>query len=444
MLILFNTLTARKERFESIKPNQVKLYVCGITPYSDSHIGHGRCYVSFDILVRILTFLGYDVSYCRNFTDIDDKLLKKAQEQLGDTFKFKEIADTYIRLFHQDMSNLNCLAPTFEPRVTDNINEIIAFITGLIQKGHAYEVEGDVYFDISSFLPYGALSKHKLEDLRAGARVDVREQKRDPLDFALWKGEKEGTFWPSPWGWGRPGWHIECSAIARTYLGDRIDIHAGGLDLVFPHHENEVAQSEALLGHRFANYWLHNGFVTVDKEKMSKSLGNVFNLREICELYDPMVIRFYLINHHYRAPLDFSKESIEVVGKTYQRLCKHFESIKPNCDIRAMKASPIIHRMLEYLCDDMNTVGMLGVLFEDLKEVLVDHEQAGLVKGFLVEVLGLKLIPLIERKSDITPEIQQLLEERELARKNKEWARADAIRDQLAAMGYEVQDRKAK
>lgn len=442
MITLTNTLTGKKEPFKSIEPNKVKLYLCGITPYSDSHIGHGRCYVAFDVLYRLLKFLGYKVTYCRNFTDIDDKLLNKATEQLGDKFKYHQIADKYIAAYHEDMRLLNCLSPDFEPRVTENIPEIISFIAGLIQKGHAYEVDGDVYFDISSFPAYGALSKHKLEDLRAGARVDVREQKRDPLDFALWKAEPEGTFWPSPWGYGRPGWHIECSALARKFLGDLIDIHAGGLDLVFPHHENEVAQSEALLGHRFANYWLHNGFVTVDKEKMSKSLGNVFNLREICTLYDPMVIRFYLINHHYRAPLDFSKESIEATQKTYQRLCKAFEPFQAGKDLEAIKSSPYVQRMLAFLCDDLNAVGMLGVLFEELKEILNNSQEASLVKGFIIEVLGLRMIPLPETQVEITPEIQKLLDEREAARKNKDWARADAIRDELASLGFEIQDKK--
>lgn len=442
MITLTNTLTGKKEKFVSIEPHKIKLYVCGITPYSDSHLGHGRCYVAFDVLFRLLKFLGYQVTYCRNFTDIDDKLLNKAQEQLGDASKYRHIADTYIDTFHEDMRLLNCLSPDVEPRVTDNISEIISFISGLIQKGHAYEVNGDVYFDISSFPAYGALSKHKLEDLKAGARVDVREQKRDPLDFALWKAEKEGTFWPSPWGYGRPGWHIECSALARKFLGEQIDIHAGGLDLIFPHHENEIAQSEALLGHRFANYWLHNGFVTIDKEKMSKSLGNVFNLREMCQKYDPMVIRFYFISHHYKAPLDFSKESLEATQKTYQRLCLAFESVVPNYEVEAMKESPFIQRMLAFLLDDLNTVGMLGVLFEELKEMVSNTQQASLVKGFLVNVLGLKMVPIEEPKKAMTPEIKKLLDERETARKNKDWARADALRDQLASMGYEVQDKK--
>jgi len=444
MITLTNSLTGKKEQFTSLQPGRVKLYVCGITPYSDSHIGHGRSYVAFDVLLRLLRFFEYQVTYCRNFTDIDDKLLNKAQEKFGDKFKYKQIADAYIASYHKDMKLLNCMAPDFEPRVTDNIPEIIKFIAGLIEKGHAYEVDGDVYFDISSFPAYGALSKHKLEDLRAGARVDVREQKRDPLDFALWKSEKEGTFWQSPWGYGRPGWHIECSALARKFLGDQIDIHGGGLDLAFPHHENEIAQSEALLGHRFANFWLHNGFVTVDQEKMSKSLGNVFNLREICELYDPMVIRFYLINHHYRAPLDFSKESIEASGKSYQRLCKAFEPFPPNGDYAAMQEAPMIQAMLEFLCDDLNTVGMLGVLFEHLKYIISNPAQASFVKGFIIDVLGLHLQPLPEPNVAITPKIQRLLDERNEARANRNWARADAIRDELAGMGYDVMDKRLK
>lgn len=444
MLTLLNTLTGKKEKFVPITAGKVKMYVCGVTPYSASHIGHGRCYVAFDVLYRLLKFLNYDVSYCRNFTDIDDKLLNKAQEQFGDKFKYKAVADANIAAFHADMQRLNCLAPTFEPRVTDHIPEIIEFIAGLIAKGHAYAVNGDVYFDISSFPDYGMLSKQKLDDLRIGARVDVREQKHDPLDFALWKSEPEGTFWPSPWGYGRPGWHIECSALARKFLGDHIDIHCGGIDLVFPHHENEIAQSESLLGKPFARLWMHNGHVTIDNEKMSKSLGNVFNLKEICEQYDPMVIRFYLINHQYHAPLDFSKESIEAAHKTYQRLCKTFAPIEANTNIAEMQKSPYVAKMLEFLLDNLNTVGMMGVLFEHLKEIVADPKAAALVKGFLVTVLGFPLIPLPESHVAITPEIQKLIDERELARKNKDWGRSDAIRDQLSAMGVDVQDKKTK
>lgn len=444
MFTLTNTVSGKKEELTPIKPGKISLYVCGVTPYSASHIGHGRCYVAFDVLYRVLKFLGYDITYCRNFTDIDDKLLNKAQEQLGDKFKYKQIADKWIAAYHDDMRRLNCLPPTFEPRVTDNIPEIISFIAELIEKGHAYEVDGDVYFDISSFPAYGVLSKHKLEDLRAGARVDVREQKRDPLDFALWKSEKEGTFWQSPWSYGRPGWHIECSALAHKFLGEHIDIHGGGMDLVFPHHENEIAQSESLFGTPFAKYWVHNGFVTLDKEKMSKSLGNTFSLKEICEQYDPMVIRFYLINHQYRAPLDFSKESIEAAHKTYQRLCKAFEPFAANHDTAAMKELPIIQAMLEFLCDDLNTVGLMGILFEHLKYIVAHPQQASQVKGFIIDVLGLPLEPLFEPNMVITPKIQRLLDERTEARNNRNWARADAIRDELAHMGFDVQDKKSK
>lgn len=444
MFTLTNTVTGKKEQLTPIHPGKIKLYVCGVTPYSASHLGHGRCYVAFDVLYRVLKFLGYEVTYCRNFTDIDDKLLNKAQAELGDKFKYKHIADKWIAAYHEDMKRLNCLPPTFEPRVTDNIPEIIEFIAGLIEKGHAYEVDGDVYFDISSFPAYGILSKHKLEDLRAGARVDVREQKHDPLDFALWKSEPEGTFWPSPWGYGRPGWHIECSALARKFLGDHIDIHGGGMDLIFPHHENEIGQSESLVGSPFARCWVHNGFVTLDKEKMSKSLGNVFSLKEICEQYDPMVVRFYLINHQYRAPLDFSKESVEAAQKTYQRLCKALEPFEASHDTAAMKELPVIQAMLEFLYDDLNTVGMMGILFEHLKYIVAHPEQASLVKGFIIDVLGLPLEPLYEPNMVITPKIQRLLDERTEARNNRNWARADAIRDELAQMGFDVQDKKSK
>ena len=269
MLRITNTLTGKREDFKPLVPGKATMYVCGITPYDRTHIGHGRAYVVFDVLYRLLRFLGYNVSYCRNFTDIDDKLLNKAQEQFGDRHRYKEIADQFIAQYHDDMQALNCCSPDYEPRVTENISIIISFIESLIEQGYAYQANGDVYFSIAKFPAYGKLSKQKIEELRAGARVDVREKKEDPLDFALWKSEPDGEFWQSPWGYGRPGWHIECSALANEYLGEQIDMHGGGLDLIFPHHENEIAQSESRNQASFATYWLHNGLVNIEKEKMS-------------------------------------------------------------------------------------------------------------------------------------------------------------------------------
>ena len=267
----------------------------------------------------------------RNFTDIDDKLLNRAAKQLGDKHKYREIASFFINTYHADMVALNCVSPSVEPRVTDHIPEIIAFIEGLVRAGYAYAVSGDVYFQVRKFAPYGALSKRNLDDLCVGARVEVNDKKRDPLDFALWKGEPEGEFWPSPWGYGRPGWHIECSALADNYLSDQIDIHAGGLDLVFPHHENEIAQSEGLHQKQFARYWVHNGFVNIGKEKMSKSLGNFFTLDDVFQQINPMVVRFYYLTHHYRAPLEFSFDTVFALKKTYQRLVSVFGAVPDHC-----------------------------------------------------------------------------------------------------------------
>jgi cysteinyl-tRNA synthetase len=447
MLKLTNTLTGKKEEFESLVSRRVSMYVCGITPYDNAHVGHGRVYVSFDILYRLLQSLHYDVLYCRNLTDIDDKILKKSSEIFGNRMRYADITLPVIDAYHEDMQALNCLPPDFEPRVTDNIGIIIDFIQKLIAAGKAYESNGDVYFRVREFADYGKLSKHKLEDLRAGARVDVSEKKDDPLDFALWKREPEGEFWQSPWGWGRPGWHIECSAMAWKYLGPEIDIHAGGLDLVFPHHENEIAQTEALTGKSFARYWLHNGFVMINHEKMSKSLGNFFTLRDIFRQFDPMVVRYYLITHHYKAPLDFSFQDMAVAHKSYQRLTRVLDAIQ--CDDKdplyydTLK-SDIGQRMMSFLLDDMNTPGMLGVLFTSLDMLKNDTDTLCEVKLILMKVLGLRCKQIPATETVLTPEIQQLIAEREDARAAKDWARADAIREQLKALGYQVQDRKIK
>jgi len=446
MIKFTNTLTGKKELFKSIRSDTVSLYVCGITPYDFAHVGHGRCYVAFDILHRMLLFQGYHVTYVRNFTDIDDKLLKRAQKECGNQQAYAEVAQRFIESYTQDMDALNCLPPTHEPRVTENIKEIIIFIQGLIDKGNAYVANGDVYFHIPTFADYTKLSKQKIEDLNVGARVEVSDIKKNPLDFALWKHEKEGTFWQSPWGSGRPGWHIECSALAEKYLGKHIDIHAGGMDLIFPHHENEIAQSESLHGQTFVNYWLHNAFVRINKEKMSKSLGNFFTLREVFKEFDPMVVRFYFINHYYRAPLDFSFDDLTAVQKSYQRLCRAFETVGDvsSLTIADIKESKTVNAMLTFLHDDMNTSGMLGVLFDHLGYIQKDTQEHARVKAFMVQVLGLTLEPLLEKKIEITPEIKKLMQEREQARIEKNWERADQIRDLLYEMGVDVQDKKLK
>ncbi|TET06931.1 cysteine--tRNA ligase [Candidatus Dependentiae bacterium] len=445
VVILSNTLTGKKEEFKPLKPGMVKLYVCGITPYEVAHIGHGRCYISFDLLYRLLKFLGYDVNYCRNITDIDDKILNKAQQLFGDISRYADVTAPVIKRFNADMKALGCLPPDYEPRVTENIDVIIDFIEKLIIAGKAYKANGDVYFSIKTFPEYGKLSKHKLKDLRAGARVEPTEKKKDPLDFALWKAGPEGMFWKSPWGWGRPGWHIECSALANKYLGKQLDIHGGGQDLIFPHHENEIAQSEGLFGVPMARYWVHNGFVRVDKEKMSKSIGNIINLQDIFKQYDPMVLRYYFITHHYRAPIDFSYHDLQAAQKSYQRLCKLFDikCTDKELDIRPGQSS-IVDEMLSFLADDLNTPGMLGVLFANIDTIKEDHTEMCAVKGFLQRVVGLTLKQLPEKAVEITPEIEALIKEREEARKAKDWARADAIRDKLRALGIEVKDERLK
>ncbi len=441
-LFLNNTLDSKKEKFSPINGSIVKMYVCGITPYDEPHLGHGRVYVTFDILYRLLKFLGFSVTYCRNFTDIDDKLLNKASLEFGDKFKYNEIASRYIDSFHEDMKALNCLKPDCEPKVTEVISEIINFIEGLIKKGIAYELDGSVYFEVRKFKDYGKLSKRKLEDLKAGARVEIDEKKKDPLDFALWKSEPEGTFWKSPWGYGRPGWHIECSVMAEKFLDKHIDIHAGGMDLIFPHHENEIAQSEGLYGGKFAKYWLHNAFVRIDKEKMSKSLGNFFTLKEVFKKFDPMVVRYYYVNHNYNNPLDFSYQELEIVQKNYQKLCRIFEKTESKKFSREQIENSIVAKeMLEFLCDNLNTAGMFGIIFENLREIENNIQESEKVKFILQEIIGLKLIPLLEKKIEITPEIEKLIQEREMARKNKDWKKSDELREQLKKLGYEVQDK---
>lgn len=443
MLKITNSLSNKLEFFKPLTDNKVLLYVCGITPYDHAHLGHARVYVFFDLVNRLLQFSGYTVRYCRNFTDIDDKLLNKSQERFGDPMRYSEIADEVIASYTQQMQLLNCLPPDIEPRVTENIPAIIDFIKDLVAAGKAYVVDGDVYYDISAFPGYGKLSGQVIEELRSGARVEVDTQKRDPLDFALWKSEPTGLFWKSPWGYGRPGWHIECSALAKKYLGEQIDIHGGGMDLKFPHHENEVAQTEGLTGKTFATYWLHNAFVQINKEKMSKSLGNSFFIGAIIKEFDPMVLRYYLISHHYRAPLDFSMEELASIAKAYQRLCLGFADVDASgLTSQEVGTSGLVQSMLKFLYDDFNTSGMFGVLFQELKTIIADKQEAKKVKAFLQNVLGLTLVPLAQKEVTVTAEIQALLDARTAARADKNWARADQLRDELLSLGVQINDKK--
>ncbi len=441
MLTLYNTLTDRAETFKTYD-DKVSLYVCGVTPYDYAHLGHGRVYVTFDTLYRLLKFLGYSVSYCRNFTDVDDKLINRADKELNDSTQYILLANRFIESFHEDMKALNCVSPEFEPRVTTHIGPIIKFIEGLVASGKAYvTILGDVYFSIAQFPEYGKLSKRDIADLKAGARVSVREDKQDPLDFALWKYTQKEPGWQSPWGFGRPGWHIECSAMSKEYFGETIDIHAGGMDLIFPHHENEIAQSEGLHNKPFARYWMHNAFVRINAEKMSKSLGNFLTLKEVCTRYNPMVVRYYYLQHHYRSPLDFTHDDLTSASKSYQRLCIFFDPIK-QASIEEIHASDsaLIASCIAALCDDLTVAKFFGLLFEHLNTM--GPNEAALIKGLLTSVLGLSMVPLVKEEVVITPEIQELLDAREAARKAKDWALADALRDRLREFGIEVKDTK--
>ena len=439
-LTIHNTLTDRREPFVSLD-GTVTLYVCGITPYDYAHLGHGRVYVTFDMLYRLLKFLGYSVRYCRNFTDVDDKLLQRADKELNDPTQYMLVANRFIESFHEDMKVLDCLSPDYEPRVTTTIGPIITFIEELIASGKAYAtIVGDVYFSIAQFPQYGKLSKRDIADLKAGARVSVREDKQDPLDFALWKSTESAPGWDSPWGLGRPGWHIECSAMAKEFFGETIDIHAGGMDLIFPHHENEIAQSEGLHNKPFARYWMHNAFVQIHAEKMSKSLGNFLTLKDVCAQYEPMGIRYYYLLHHYRSPLDFTHEDLTAALKSYQRLCHFFDPIQAASPDEITIKEPLIAELLAALCDDLNVAKFFGILFDKLKEL--GPSEGALVKGLLTQVLGLPMIPLAKEEVVITPEIQRLLDEREAARKDKNWAKADELRARLRDLGVEVRDTK--
>ncbi len=447
-LHITNTMSGKKELFEPRVRGAISMYVCGITPYDYAHIGHGRCYVVFDLLHRLLTSMGNKVTYCRNFTDIDDKIMNKAEKELGNKSLYLEIANRFITAYTEDMKALNCVTPDYQPRVTESIDDIITFIQGLIDSGHAYEVAGDVYYYVPSFKRYGELSKRSLEDLQVGVRVELNELKKSPYDFALWKAEEEGTFWKSPWGYGRPGWHIECSAMSLRYLKYPIDIHGGGMDLIFPHHENENAQSCGLYD-SFVRYWVHSAFVTIDKEKMSKSLGNFVTLKDVFKRFDPMVLRYYYVSHYYRAPLEFSYAELESASKSYQRLAYVFhEHNCPNCatklNIEDLIKEPIAAAMLAHMLDDLNMAGMFGVLFEQLSTLRNQPQALCGVKKLLTNIVGLKLQPLAEKQVEITPEIKRLIELREEARKVKDWARADALRQQLMDLGFSVRDTKTQ
>ena len=454
---VYNTLTNRKEEFVPIEPGKVKMYVCGPTVYNFFHIGNARPFVVFDTLRRYFKFRGYEVKFVQNFTDVDDKIINRAKEE-GITAP--EVSEKYIKEYFNDAEALNVLKADVHPKVSEHIPEIIDFVQTLIDKGYAYEADGDVYYSTRKFPEYGKLSGQNIDDLESGARIAIGEVKEDPLDFALWKARKEESeiAWESPWGMGRPGWHIECSTMAKKHLGDTIDIHGGGQDLTFPHHENEIAQSEACNGVPFAHYWMHNGYINVDGKKMSKSLNNFFTVRDIRENYSGDVIRFFLLSGHYRSPINFSDTLMEQSKQGYERIATAIETLEflrtngsdeAMADEAAKIASLDKHRekFIEVMDDDLNTADGIAAIFELVSEINLDVKD-GASKSFaeealkrireLTEVLG--LFAGEDEEEGLGDDIQALIDERQAARKAKNWARADEIRDQLAAMGITLKD----
>jgi cysteinyl-tRNA synthetase len=440
-----NTLTGKKEEFIPLHDKQVNMYVCGVTPYDEVHLGHARAYVTFDIIRRFLTQSGYQVKHVQNFTDVDDKIIKRAVEQ---KISPNALAETFIQSYFEQMDKLNILRADLYPRVTQNIPQIIKAIKVLIEKKAAYAVNGDVYYSVKHFKDYGKLSKRDTDDLKVGARIEPGEKKKDPLDFALWKASKPEepaeVSWDSPWGKGRPGWHIECSVMASAYLAETIDIHGGGQDLIFPHHENEIAQSEALTGKTFSRYWIHNGFVTTNKEKMSKSLGNFFSLKDIFKKYEPRVVRYFLINQQYRSPLDFSDSRLEESRKALAGLDDLLQKIG-NAGDRTNMIEGLLQQANEALSDDFDTENVIALLHETKNSVLSRfHElKAEELAGYrntitliLNDYLG---IPALKQQ-DAPADILKLKTDREEARKGKQWALADELRKKLTESGYAVED----
>lgn len=447
MLQIYNTLKHQKEEFKPITPGKIGIYVCGVTVYDYCHIGHARTFVNFDMIVRYLRWRGFDVHYVRNITDIDDKIIKRANER---GVPAKELAEEFIDKMHEDFARLNILSPDVEPRATDNINEIIDLAQRLIQNGHAYVGgNGDVMFSISSFPQYGALSGQKLEELNAGARVEVEKSKRSPFDFVLWKMSKPGEpAWDSPWGKGRPGWHIECSAMNHKYLGENFDIHGGGSDLIFPHHENEIAQSCCAFHSKYVNYWMHSGMVMINEEKMSKSLNNFFTIRDVLEHYDAETIRFFLLSGQYRSALNYSKENLDMAKAALTRLYTALRGVEP---VEMGSKSEYEERFVELMDDDFNTPGAQSVLFDLAKAVnKAEGEEKQKLAGHLLS-LGAVLGILYQKPEDFlkgesagaeddTAVIEALIEERRAARAARDFAAADAARDKLTAMGIVLED----
>lgn len=467
-LRIYNTLKRKKELFKPVEDGRVSMYVCGPTVYDSCHIGHARSVVTFDVIARYLKAKGFDVTYIRNFTDVDDKIINRAN-QLG--IDPLTLAEKYISEFHDDMEALHVEKATIEPRATEHIDRIIKVIEMLIEKGFAYNINGDVYYSVEKFEGYGKLSGRRLEDMEAGARVDIDKRKHNPFDFALWKSSKPGEpTWDSPWGKGRPGWHIECSAMSTEYLGETFDIHGGGKDLIFPHHENEIAQSEAAFGKTFARYWIHNGFVNINQEKMSKSLGNFIVLKEMIKHYHPEALRLFLLSKHYRSPVDFTdkamNEAVSGLDKIYgllERIDKQFGPVSGKD--KASGATEFWKQFCLAMDDDFNTALGIAALFETVRNMnrLLDENsfsqdaedkirsgradilKMGAILGILNEspedYFAKKRSTAIEKKSIDSEMIDKMLKERIEARKAKNWARADQIRKQLEEMNIIIEDR---
>lgn len=450
---IFNTLTRTKQELKTIEPGVLKVYACGPTVYNFIHIGNARPLCVFDVLRRYMEYRGYDVKFVQNFTDIDDKIIRRANEE---GLTYKEVSEKYIEEFWKDAKGMNVREATVHPKATENIDEIINIISTLIEKGYAYAVDGDVYFSPKKFDEYGKLSHQPLEELEAGARINVEEIKLEPMDFALWKGAKPGEpYWESPWGHGRPGWHIECSAMVRRYLGTTIDIHCGGQDLIFPHHENEIAQSECCNGASFANYWMHNGYINVDNVKMSKSLGNFFTVRDVAEKYGYEPVRYFLISSHYRSPINYNTEIIEQCKASLERLY----TCRNNLDFALEnavdgeldnsfndKVHGRIQQFITAMDDDMNTADAIAAVFElvrDINTVIAAGANKATLelaaKAFdeLTDVLG---IVYNRSKASLDDEVEELIAQRAQARKDKNWALADEIRDKIKAMGIVLED----
>jgi cysteinyl-tRNA synthetase len=452
---VYNTLSRQKEIFKPIEEGKVKMYVCGPTVYNYIHIGNARPAIIFDMVRRYFEFRGYDVTYVSNFTDVDDKLIKAANE-LGEDVP--TIAERFIKAYFEDTGALGVKCADVHPRVTETMTEIIDFVEGLISKGFAYEINGDVYFSTRKFKEYGRLSQQSIDDLQSGARIEVEQLKKDPLDFALWKKAKPGEIsWDSPWGEGRPGWHIECSAMVKKYLGDTIDIHAGGQDLSFPHHENEIAQSEAMTGKKMANYWLHNGYINIDNEKMSKSLGNFILVHDIIKKYEPEIIRFFMLMAHYRSPINFNDELLNSAKNGLDRLKTAVQNLEYRLEETAnlgetksewlKKINEEKAKFIREMDDDFNSANAIATLFDLAKLANVylreDHTSKEVLEHFLTvfeELANVLGLVLSSPKGLLDEDIDKLIEERNQARKNKDFALADKIRDDLKEMSIVLED----